>query len=83
MGLDQAIAIFPRFDELNMLNLMSLQSEIVELRKCLRQTCQLDDESTSRDESRYSFSFKLSKDQNSEQYKLLMALRPKLREYSE
>lgn len=83
MGVDQAIAIFPRFDELNMLNLMSLQSEIVELRKCLRQTCQLDDESDSLDESRYSLNFKLSKDRNSEQHRLLTALRPKLREYNE
>lgn len=44
MSKDKNLAIFWRFDELNMLHLMALQAEIVELRGLFRHRCRQDDE---------------------------------------
>ena len=82
MSDDKDIAIFRRFDDLNLLSLLSLQAEILELRQSLRRTCLLDDIHGQEDEKKYSSNFKLSRDNNSEQYKRIEALRLKLKDYS-
>ena len=82
MSDDKDIAIFRRFDDLNLLSLLSLQAEILELRQSLRRTCLLDDVHGDEKENQYSRNFKLSRDNNSEQYKSIENLRHKLKDYS-
>ena len=83
MSNDKDIAIFRRFDDLNLLCLLSLQAEILELRQILRRTCFVDDTVGEENEKKYSGNFKLSRDDGSEQHKRIEVLREKLREYSE
>ncbi len=45
MSMDNNFAIFRRFEDLNMLNLMALQAELLELRGLFRDQCRRDDES--------------------------------------
>lgn len=82
MSHDKDIAIFRRFDDLNLLSLLSLQAEILELRQSLRRTCLLDDTHGQENEKKYSSNFKLSRDDNSEQHRRIEVLRQKLRDYS-
>ena len=82
MSDDKDIAIFRRFDDLNLLSLLSLQAEIIELRQSLRRTCLLDDTHGDEKETAYSSNFKLSRDNESEQYKIIETLRHKLKDYS-
>ena len=82
MSDDKDIAIFRRFDDLNLLNLLSLQAEILELRQSLRRTCSLDDNHGQENVKKYSSNFKLSRNNNSEQYKSIEIIRQKLKDYS-
>ena len=82
MSDDKDIAIFRRFDDLNLLSLLSLQAEILELRQSLRRTCLLDDIHGQENEKKYSGNFKSSRDNNSEQYRMIGVLRHKLKDYS-
>ena len=82
MSDDKDIAIFRRFDDLNLLSLLSLQAEILELRQSLRRTCLLDDTHGQENEKNYSSNFKLSRNNNSEQYKRIEVIRQKLKDYS-
>ena len=82
MSDDKDIAIFRRFDDLNLLSLLSLQAEILELRQSLHRTCLLDDTHGEEDEKTYSSNFKLSRANSSEQYKSIEALRHKMKDYS-
>lgn len=86
MGSYQETAIFRRFGLLNMLNLLSLQAELVNLQRQLvnnstnpKILAELDDE-----EKAFKVNFrKLLESQNSEHLQLLMRIRSTLREYSE
>lgn len=49
MRKDRNFAIFRRFDDLNMINLMELQAEILELRGLFRDQCREDDRNGHRD----------------------------------
>ena len=82
MSDDKDVAIFRRFDDLNLLSLLSLQAEILELRQSLRRTCLLDDTHGDEHEKNYASNFKLSRDHESEQHKSIGALRQKLKNYS-
>ena len=82
MSDDKDIAIFRRFDDLNLLSLLSLQAEILELRQSLRRTCLLDDTHGQENEKKYSSNFKLSRNNQSEQYKRIEVIRQKLKDYS-
>jgi len=81
MSNDKDTSICRRFDDLNLLSLLSLNAEILELRQSLRRTCLLDDIHEQEDEKKYSSNFKLSRDNNSEQYKSIEVLRHKLKDY--
>ena len=82
MSHDKDIEIFRRFDDLNLLSLLSLQAEILELRQSLRRTRLLDDTHGQENEKKYSSNFKLSRDNNSEQHRRIEVLRQKLKDYS-
>ena len=82
MSQDKDIAVFRRFDDLNLLCLLSLQAEILVLRQSLRRNCLLDDTHGQENEKEYSGNFKMSRDDNSEQHKNIEALRRTLKEYS-
>jgi len=82
MSNDKDTSIFRRFNDLNLLSLLSLNAEILELRQSLRRTCLLDDIHEQEDEKKYFSNFKLSRDNNSEQYESIEVLRHKLKDYS-
>jgi hypothetical protein len=79
MSGDKRLAIFRRFDKLNILSLLNLQAEICEIRKEFRQLCQADGHF---EYAQYSEDFKLSRERKPKQYEKLEYLRTKLREYS-
>jgi hypothetical protein len=85
MSIDTSIAIFRRFDEINMLNLLSLQAEIFELQTNFRLECYLDDTSddpSKRDFLTYFLRPHQSKEKSGEQYSMLLTLRDKMKIYS-
>lgn len=87
MAKENEVAIFRRFDHLNFLSLLSLQSEIIQLEVELRIVSRVDDDEAQRglsiDTSQYAKNFKILRESGSSQYTLLEKLRGRLREYSE
>ena len=85
MSEDQSIAIFRRFDYVNMLSLLSLQAEIQELQEDFRFQCDRDRFSGDQQKQMYSRWFQQlreSEDGKSAQYEKLKHLRERLSEYS-
>lgn len=83
MGQYPETAIFRRFGDLNMLNILSLQAELIDLRVEFRDTWAEDDGSAEPGEKEYSTWFrKLIKAEDSIQLDLLNKIREKLRLYS-
>lgn len=85
MTKDQRIAIFRRFDFVNLLGLLSLQAEIAELEADFRYQARADKTSRDPEEEMFSEWFQLlRKAQNgqSAQYEKLKTLRTKMKEYS-
>ena len=91
MSREKDVAIFRRFDDLNILSLLELQAEIVDLEKDLRRQRRADETMGNGaqqqppgqpDPSYYSGNFKLSRESNSGQYSKLKSIREKLKEYS-
>jgi hypothetical protein len=83
MSKDKSIAIFRRFDELNLLNLLSLQAEIFDMQRHFQFQCKQDDES--KDDMRANLSqyfHQLRASGDSEQYRMLLDVRVKMKEYS-
>lgn len=85
MGRCPDVAIFRRFNEFNMLNLLSLQAEIAALRAEFWSQVQTDDLSGPPFET-MSLDFEKQRGatdaDNTEQYKILLSIRSKMREYS-
>ncbi|KAK4164680.1 hypothetical protein QBC43DRAFT_317330 [Cladorrhinum sp. PSN259] len=79
MSSEKDIAILHRFDQSNMLSLLSLQSEIMELEKDLRLEIGVD----ASQGLAYAVNFKLSRDKGSMQYEKIKELRKTLKEYNE
>jgi len=95
MGLHRSpFAIFRRFGDLNMLNLMSLQAELMDLSDDFREICKEDDEEIAPLAARkYAYSFRDLRDSATKQgtgteqvhfhqWQRLQELRQKLKEYS-
>ncbi|KAI6910507.1 hypothetical protein KC318_g2947 [Hortaea werneckii] len=83
MGHYPETAIFRRFGALNMLNLLSLQAELIDLQVQFRDIWVEDDASVDLDEKDYSTYFrKLVKSETSLQYEMLLEVRKKLQEYN-
>lgn len=85
MTRDDSIAIFRRFDCVNMLSLLSLQAEIQELQEDFRDQCGRDQASGITEKEMYTFWFqklRQSEKGNSAQYQKLKLLREKTKEYS-
>jgi hypothetical protein len=83
MGHYPEAAIFRRFSSLNILNLLSLQAELVDLQVQFRDLCAEDDESNDSSENQYSTYFRrLRGSEDSLQYEKLLEIRKKLNEYS-
>jgi hypothetical protein len=80
---DKTLAIFRRFDDVNLMCLLSLQAEIMFLRQKFYVTSHLDNTEGSNDEPLFSANFRKSKEQNSQQYQLLEKLKDKMMVYSE
>ncbi|THX44357.1 hypothetical protein D6D10_00414 [Aureobasidium pullulans] len=83
MGQYPEIAIFRRFAALNIVNLLSLQAELVDLQVQFRDIWAEDDASSDLDEQEFSTYFrKLRRSENSVQNEMLLEIRKKLQEYS-
>lgn len=82
MSSDKNLAIFRRFDDLNILSLLSLQADIIDLRHKYYTTSHFDDVEGTTDEKAYAASFLFSRTQNSEQHRLLGEIQDKLITYS-
>lgn len=89
MGRSSEAAIFRRFNEINMLNLLNLQAEIAALRKEFWLQCNADAIRGPPYEN-LSLSFETQRSVNSvndpkyeHQYHILLRLRAKMKEYSE
>ncbi|KAH0434544.1 hypothetical protein CcaCcLH18_05287 [Colletotrichum camelliae] len=87
MAKEKEVAIFRRFDHLNLLSLLSLQAEIVNLEAELRVASRADDASTqvaqAINTSQYAKNFKILRESGSSHYKILEKIREKLREYND
>ncbi|KAF8856779.1 hypothetical protein BDZ45DRAFT_803912 [Acephala macrosclerotiorum] len=86
MGASRELAIFRRFDSLNMLKIMSLQAELIELEDHYKQACNEDDDrSAHHDRQWYTRSFKALLDDTtpSRQRENFLKIRKKLTEYNE
>ncbi|KAF4823574.1 hypothetical protein CGCSCA5_v001689 [Colletotrichum siamense] len=86
MAKEKEVAIFRRFDHLNLLSLLSLQSELIQLEVELRIASRADDDSThgqAIDTSHYTKNFKMLRESGASQYTLLERLRGRLREYND
>ena len=86
MSADDETAIFRRFSRLNMLVLMSLQAELMDLEDEFEQTC-IEDEQVPDSNGRKKFSvdfkaLKAAKAPDDLQWKALIKIKNKLREYS-
>ena len=82
MSREKDVAIFRRFDNLNILCLLSLQSEIIHMEKELMIAYCVEDEAVAQDVA-HSANFRLARDSNGEQHHKLKALRELLKEYSQ
>jgi len=79
------LAIFRRFDDLNISSLLSLQAEIMHLESEYNRRCDQDSGSSDAAEAEYSTYFRSlhrSRDTNGEQIQLLDTLQTKLSSYS-
>ena len=83
MGKERDIAIFRRFDDLNILCLLSLQAEIVQREKEFKIECYADDTNGRGQAPKYSSNFRLARDNNSDQHVKLKVIRELVREYSQ
>lgn len=84
MGSNKEIAVFRKFDTLNMLVLSSLQAELLDLQHKLEDQILRDEHSekrTLRETSKY-FRQMWQADSDSQQWELLLEIRKKLKEYS-
>lgn len=86
MGPYQETAIFRRFGPLNMLNLLSLQAELVDMEVEFRDIWADDEQSSVFDEKNFSTYFRNLRQSegnpNDEQVRMLQRIRQKLHEYS-
>jgi len=86
MGMQNStIPIFRRFGSLNMLNLMSLQAELLELQQIFVDQCSVDDGMRLRQHLAFSFMDLRDKDEAGalrEQWECFLPIREKLKEYS-
>jgi hypothetical protein len=83
MGKSDNLAIFRRFNDLNMLSLLDLQAEIQSLREQLYTQCE-EDSSQGREFSTSMKKLRESRQtKNSEQYELLLKIRARMKEYSQ
>ena len=88
MSDEQDVAIFRRFDELNLLSLLALQADIIDLEKDLHHEWHIEAILSQESEQKKSNrvldveNFKQSRETNSPQYQKLNVLRHKLKEYS-
>jgi len=83
MGHYSEAAIFRRFGALNMLNLLSLQAELVDLQVQFRDVWIEDETSSDNSEKLFSTHFRtLRKSEDSHHLKMLIEIRQKLQEYS-
>jgi len=83
MARDKSMAIFRRFDDLTMLNLLSLQAEIVDLQKHFRLQCELDENSIVGIEKEYSQYFLKLHKSDGDQLRKLREIGEKIQKYSE
>jgi hypothetical protein len=83
MGKSDNLAIFRRFNDLNMLSRLDLQAEIQSLREQLYTQCE-EDSGQGRDFSTSMKKLRDSRRSNSpEQYELLLKIRARINEYSQ
>lgn len=85
MTKDHSIAIFRRFDRVNMLSLLSLQAEVQELQEDFWDQCRRDRTSGLPEKEMYPFWFqelRRAEKGHSSQYQKLKILREKTKEYS-
>ena len=86
MGPYQETGIFRRFGPLNMINLLSLQAELIELNATFRNISAEDDGSSDANEKNFSSSFRALRESEGspdfDHYQKLLEIRGKLREYS-
>lgn len=85
MSKDRSAAIFHRFDDITALQLLSLQSELFELRSLFEELSRQDDTNTADPEkAALSTSFhKLRENSKGTRYQMLMDMRTKLVEYND
>lgn len=83
MGHYPEAAIFRRFGSLNMLNLLSLQAELIDLQVQFRDIWAEDEGSPDDCEKQFSTYFRtLRKSEDSLQFTMLLSIREKIKEYS-
>lgn len=88
MSNEKDVAIFRRFDELNLLSLLALQAGIIDLEKDLHHEWRIEDTISHESKQQQSNrvldyeNFKQSRESNSPQYQKINVLRHKLKEYS-
>lgn len=85
MSKDTSFAIFRTFNEVNLLNLSSLQAEINDLQHkfgFLYRSDDVSNDATRREFSRRFLLLHRSQEGESRQYKMLLELRAKMKEYS-
>jgi hypothetical protein len=83
MGHYPETAIFRRFGSLNMLNLLSLQAELVDLQVQFRDIWIEDETSPDDSEKQFSTYFRvLRKSEDSHQFAMVLDIRKKLQAYS-
>jgi hypothetical protein len=82
MSGDKNLAIFRRFDDANILCLLSLQAEILQLRKEFHWENSLDETDGTEQEKKYGRSFYDSQKNNSAQHQILCQLQETLTRYS-
>jgi len=83
MGGSSELAIFRKFNDLNILSLMSLQAELVELRDEFYSICEDDEKSGQEFDRSFAGLFGSKQSANNFQYEKLVAIREKMKEYSE
>lgn len=82
MSSDKNLAIFRRFDDVNILCLLSMQAEILQLRKEFHWENSLDETDGTEEEKKHGKSFYDSQNNNSTQHQILCKLQQKLMLYS-
>lgn len=85
MAWDPALMILPRFREANALNLICLQAEVADIEEKLNDAMNEDDGANDTERKQYSRNFDILRKHgvDSDQWKLSLQLREKLKEYSE